>query len=643
MRQKLNSFLLISFLLSIALSIEIISTNDLHGNIAPQKAWFMNPNFPPDIVGGAGLKYYVEESRKISDEEILIFDAGNFFQGHPYGMSNGGMNIIDWMNDVGYTALVPGVDDFVLGAKNLNKLANEANFPFLMSNIICDDCPLKSKNIKQYLIKNIDGLKIGVIGIVNTSIPDLTSSINILGIEFENSIFSIEKWVEFLKNQDVDSIIILTSSGVPYDREDKYKSLNDDIDNNLINPYESNFDALGIARFSEGIDIIISGGVSKGYNSPWYDPYTHTYVFQNFGNGTGFGHFKMIFDYQNKIFKGYKAMVDNKISQTLLKDDFDFDVKDYEKIELNNSNALKNLYSPYDENSTEKNMLSVTNQKQVYFDSWKIPKIGSKKSLEVMTWNCEFFPAAGDSTIRAMSEAIYDMDVDIIAFQEIKKAAWFEKLMLTLPEYEYVISQNSSFFDQAYIFKKDIAQFLRIREPFSDNDYNFAGRPPLRLDLMLEFDGKKIPLSLINIHMKCCDSGLNRRKKASQMLYDYINDEIEVTGFLNFIVLGDWNDDLKDDPNEHCFGPFLKDKKYHFLTDKIDDNLSFASYPKEPYVSFLDHIMTTNQFISADEDDIIIETVLIENYIGGFDIYEKLMSDHRPVMFSIPFNKLIYN
>tara|TARA_Y100001980_G_C14545180_1_gene324628 strand:+ start:120 stop:2051 length:1932 start_codon:yes stop_codon:yes gene_type:complete len=643
MRQKLNSFLLISFLLSIALSIEIISTNDLHGNIAPQKAWFMNPNFPPDIVGGAGLKYYVEESRKISDEEILIFDAGNFFQGHPYGMSNGGMNIIDWMNDVGYTALVPGVDDFVLGAKNLNKLANEANFPFLMSNIICDDCPLKSKNIKQYLIKNIDGLKIGVIGIVNTSIPDLTSSINILGIEFENSIFSIEKWVEFLKNQDVDSIIILTSSGVPYDREDKYKSLNDDIDNNLINPYESNFDALGIARFSEGIDIIISGGVSKGYNSPWYDPYTHTYVFQNFGNGTGFGHFKMIFDYQNKIFKGYKAMVDNKISQTLLKDDFDFDVKDYEKIELNNSNALKNLYSPYDENSIEKNMLSVTNQKQVYFDSWKIPKIGSKKSLEVMTWNCEFFPAAGDSTIRAMSEAIYDMDVDIIAFQEIKKAAWFEKLMLTLPEYEYVISQNSSFFDQAYIFKKDIAQFLRIREPFSDNDYNFAGRPPLRLDLMLEFDGTKIPLSLINIHMKCCDSGLNRRKKASQMLYDYINDEIEVTGFLNFIVLGDWNDDLKDDPNEHCFGPFLKDKKYHFLTDKIDDNLSFASYPKEPYVSFLDHIMTTNQFISADEDDIIIETVLIENYIGGFDIYEKLMSDHRPVMFSIPFNKLIYN
>ena len=36
------------FSLSVALkdiSINVITTNDLHGSIAPQKAWFMNPNF----------------------------------------------------------------------------------------------------------------------------------------------------------------------------------------------------------------------------------------------------------------------------------------------------------------------------------------------------------------------------------------------------------------------------------------------------------------------------------------------------------------------------------------------------------------------------------------------------------------------
>ena len=619
--------------------VEIITTNDLHGNIAPQKAWFMNPSFPPDIVGGAGLIKYIKQSRNISESEILVFDAGNFFQGHPYGMVDGGSQIIAWMNRAGYTALVPGADDFVLGAENLNRLANEAEFPFLMSNINCNRCDLRSENIKPYIIKEINGIKIGILGIVNSAISDLTSSINIKGIEFENSIESLEKWVSVLKNKNVDSIIVLTSSGVPWDREEEYAELDEKINQNKINPYEEDFNALGLGRFSDDVDIIISGGVSKGYNLPWYDPYSHVYIFQNYGNGTGFGHFEMKFDSETKIFEGYRSMVDGKIGQTLLEDDFDFDLNELERIQSNNTIAINDLYASLDINEKDINQFDNINQSRASYNQWDIPSLGSDSKLEVMTWNCEFFPAAGDSTIKAMSEVIADLDVDIIAFQEIKKAAWFEKLMQTLPNYDYIISKNSSFFDQAYIFKKDIFSFIREREPFSDNDYNFAGRPPLRLDLMIEYNNLNIPVSLINLHMKCCDSGLKRRQKASQMLFEYLESEILDTGYSNFIVLGDWNDDLKDEPDEHCFNPFLEDDKYYFLTDRIDDDVANATYPKEPYVSFLDHIMTTANFIENDLD-VDVKTVMIEDYIGGYEVYEILMSDHRPVMFSIPFSKL---
>ena len=620
-------------------NIEVITTNDLHGNIAPQKAWFMNPSFPPNIVGGAGLTKYIEQSRNISGLELLIFDSGNFFQGHPYGMFDGGSQIISWMNRIGYTALVPGANDFVLGAKNLNKLADEAKFPFLMSNIECIDCDLVSDNIKPYIIKEIGGIRIGIVGIVNSSIPDLTSSVNIEGIQFKNSIESLEKWVSVLRKKEVNSIIVLTSSGVPWDREEEYSDLNEKISQGLIDPYDTDFNALGLGRFANDVDIIISGGVSKGYNLPWYDPYTHVYIFQNYGNGTGFGHFEMKFDSKAKIFEGYHPMVDGKVGQTLLEDDFDFDLSELDRIQMGNNIAIEDLYESLDVVNRGINQFENINQKKVEYNQWDIPSLGTDSTLEIMSWNCEFFPAAGDSTIRAMSEAITDLDVDIIAFQEIKKAAWFEKLMQTLPEYNYIISKNSSFFDQAYIFKKDIFSFIRDREPFSDNDYNFAGRPPLRLDLMLEYENLNIPMSLINLHMKCCDSGLKRRKKASQMLYEYLSNEISSTGYSNFIVLGDWNDDLKDEPDEHCFNPFLKDDRYYFLTDRIDDDLAFASYPKEPYLSFLDHIMSTSNFIK-DNSDVHVETVMIENYIGGYEVYELLMSDHRPVMFSIPFSKL---
>ena len=640
-------FFLCFILSSNNVSIEIVTTNDLHGNIASQKAWFMNPGFPPDIVGGAGLIKYVEDIREDLDSEILIFDGGNFFQGHPYGMSDGGSKMIEWMNQIGYTALVPGENDFVLGQKNLNNLADQANFPFLMSNLICDNCDLISQNIKPYIIKEINGVKVAILGIVNSAITDLVPSSNVEGIEFENSIKSLEESIKQLEKYKVDTIILLTSSGIPWDREERYDEFNQKLKEGLINPYDENFTSLELGRFANGIDIIVSGGVSKGYNLPWYDPYSHVYIFQNYGNGTGFGHFEIKFDSKTKIFKGYSPMVNGKVGQTLLADDFDYDYNDFQNIENLNNESLKELYEPLDLKEIETNLFNNIAQERKEYNEWDIPKLGSDLTLEVMTWNCEFFPAAADSTIRAMSEIINKIDVDIIAFQEIKKVAWFEKLVKTLPEYSYIISKNSSFFDQAFIFKKDLFKFLRDVEPFSDNDYNFAGRPPLRLDVLLTYHKGEIiidmPISLLNLHMKCCDSGLERRKKASEMLYNYLSNEIDQTSYSNFIVLGDWNDDLKDAPGEHCFSPFLDDQRYYFLTDRIDNDLAMASYPKEPYFSFLDHIMTTSEFIDLNSKSIKVETILIENYIGGYEIYESMISDHRPVMFSIPFSDLSKN
>ena len=92
-------------------------------------------------------------------------------------MVDGGSNIIAWMNRAGYTALVPGANDFVLGSENLNRLANEADFPFLMSNMQCDGCKLNSRNIKSYIIKEIDGVKIGILGalILYSSLYDVES------------------------------------------------------------------------------------------------------------------------------------------------------------------------------------------------------------------------------------------------------------------------------------------------------------------------------------------------------------------------------------------------------------------------------------------------------------------------------------
>ena len=156
-------------------------------------------------------------------------------------------------------------------------------------------------------------------------------------------------------------------------------------------------------------------------------------------------------------------------------------------------------------------------------NDWNIPNINHDNSIEIITWNCEFFPANGDLTIDALSEAIIEMNPDIVAFQEIKKRGWFSKLMAYLPNYDFIISQQSSFMDQAIIYKKDLFDLVSRKELFAENDYFFAGRPPLQCDLLFKDNNQK--LSIINLHMKCCDSGLLRRKKASQMLHNYLNEK----------------------------------------------------------------------------------------------------------------------
>ena len=631
--------LLSSFLFSI--DIDLITTNDLHGFIAEQHAYFMNPNNPPKIIGGSGLFKYINNN--IDKKKSIILDGGNFFQGHPMSVVDSGRTMIQFMNRVGYTALVPGSDDFIYGSKNLNKLADSSEFPFLISNLNCDDCELVSENFKTHMISNIQGVTVGVLGIVDSNLKDKIASNKINGITILDIKETLDHWIKILE-PSCNVIIVLTSAGLPYDRERVYNNFISEIKSGVrsqINGY-GNLNAVEMGYFAKGVDIIVSGGVSKGYNIPWIDPNTNVMITQNYGNGSSFGHMKLIIE--EKILSRYELMIKNSLSQTLLLDDFDPDIDMRDWINQKNSFALDLLYKDFYSNidfttsyNSEINLEDTEIRDKWRFptpeipDKWRFPALGSKEKLDIVTWNCEFFPTADEETIKALSEAIYDLNVDIIAFQEIKKNGWFHRMMELLPDYEYIISDQSSFMNQAIIYKRDQFELIRKVEPFAENDYNYAGRPPLRADFFRYADSKYY--SIINLHMKCCNSGLNRRKNASKMLYDYVSNELD-NGYSNFIVLGDWNDDLKDSYGEHCFQPFLDDQRFHFVTEKIVDDPSQATYPKEPYVSFLDHILVTNTLVPRYSTSFEVSTINMGGYMGGYDIYEKLISDHLPVLLS---------
>ena len=62
-------------------------------------------------------------------------------------------------------------------------------------------------------------------------------------------------------------------------------------------------------------------------------------------------------------------------------------------------------------------------------------QFGTDSTLDIMTWNIEFFPKAGQNTMDSVSKIIRALDMDVIAVQEIEDTNAFRTMMLSIPGY----------------------------------------------------------------------------------------------------------------------------------------------------------------------------------------------------------------
>jgi len=616
-----------------SLRIHLLFTNDIHGSIHEGPARFINPEFAPDLSGGAGAFAYVNKIRQEAEtkgEAVLLTDAGNVFQGTPLGTSDGGETMIRWMNWMEYDAFTPGVKDFDQGKENLTQLAAIANFPFLSANMDGLNGTL------PYLIKDLNGIQIGIIGLMTPELKKGVLPENFAGISVGNPLDKLNTLIPEVRSKGADLIFVLAHLGLPYDREEEYEL--------MLNRLELSekiliTNALELAHYSEGVDIIITGGISKGYDTPWQDPLTHTLVLQNYGNLTGIGHLTIEVDKEVKTITNYSFPIDRGMMLTLFTDDIWPDLEMADSIRQ----WVQSVKENSDFNPDQSKEQIRTNPSPECPDQWpadrnvyNIPPLGKTNGLDVITWNMERFPLAGDTTLKVVSEIIRDLNVDIIGIQEVQAIGEFAEMMSWLPEYDFILSQQSSFMDQAIIYRKDVLIVLNQQEPFAFDDYFFAGRPPLVVDFLYRCGETEMEITIVNFHLKCCGDGLYRRQQSMKQLHTFLRDRIDL-GLTNIIVIGDWNDQIQDEGIYQSFRPFVNDKNhFRFVTDLIVDDPNQQSYPTWP--SFLDHILIAESFFDSFKSNGVIRSVNIDEWIGGWEVYESTISDHRPILLHLPFN-----
>ena len=610
------------------LKIHLLFTNDLHGGIAPSKAWFMNPEFPPDLGGGAAMYSYAMDIRAeaaAEGAEVLLLDGGNIFQGTPLGMADSGRAMIDWMNEMEYDASVVGLQEFMFGMENIARLDNQSKFPLLSANIESD-----LHTPQANLVKSMQGVKIGIFGLTTANTPNKLLPPQTAGVSFKKEIQTAKEQIASLKAQGANCIIGLSHLGVPYQREDEFSE--------FIDTYEDESDFsdrvitnLELGHLVSGMDVIVSGGTNAGYNTPWEDPQTHTLILQGYGGASNIGHVILYVDKESGTLAGYRQPFARGVLLTLSTDDVPPEPEMAARLaalEESRSKPKKRDYSKV-------KIAPIVAETFPTLNRWEfdVPNYNLENSLDVATWNMEWFPKSNDSTITAVAEIMQKIDADIYAVQEIGSLKQFAAMMDLLPAYGYEVTRQSSFFDQAILYKKSVLTFVGREEPFAHADYNYAGRPPLRADFIWTGSGESVPVSVIDLHLKCCGNGLERRKKSMDELHEYLTLGME-WGEENIIVMGDWNDQLDDVGVIQSFTAFLDDpENFRFATDRIAGDVEQASYPSWP--SFLDHILIGKGFFDEFDHESTIQTLPVADWLGSWEEYELIISDHRPVLMQL--------
>ena len=270
---------------------------------------------------------------------------------------------------------------------------------------------------------------------------------------------------------------------------------------------------------------------------------------------------------------------------------------------------------------------------------------GDESSLDIATWNIEWFPKNDQVTVNYVTEIIELLDLDILAIQELDDTTMFDQMLDNLPAYSGYY-QSSWFAGLAYIYKTDLIGVNDIYEIYTTSPYwNAFPRSPMVMDINFMAENYFI----INNHFKCCGDGTidfddvsdeeNRRYTAINLIKEYIDNNLPDN---NVIVLGDLNDDIAESSSNNVFQEVLDDSTHYQFADLeiAQGNSSDWSFPNWP--SHLDHILITDELFNS-ANNLEVQTIKIDEYLeGGWDEYDQNISDHRPVGMKLSLS-LIYN
>ncbi len=215
--------------------LTILHTNDQHSRIEP----FGPLDSRNADKGGFARRAKLVENIRAKEENVILLDAGDIFQGTPYFNFYGGEVEFKLMSYLKYDVATIGNHDFDNGLEGLFQQMPNAKFDFVCSNYDFTNTIMNGQTEAFKIIKK-QGLKIGVFGL-GIELDGLVTQYLYKETKYLDPVEMAQEMVLQLQRKKCDLIICLSHLGYRYKNEP-----------NKISDEK-------LAAQTAGIDIILGG------------------------------------------------------------------------------------------------------------------------------------------------------------------------------------------------------------------------------------------------------------------------------------------------------------------------------------------------------------------------------------------------
>lgn len=205
---------------SFAWDLTILHANDVHSAAAG-----VNDRGPvyddTNAVGGlARVTAFVADEKakaKVQGKAVLALDAGDFWQGTHFFRTGGMPWAREAMRRMPWDAVTLGNHEFDLGCKTLAEYVKVLPFPVLAANLEKNPaCPLSTAPLPATVVKDFNGVKVGIIGLANDEGKDISEACP--ETNFADRATALRRAAAKLEKSGVTHIVAVTHVGYEADQ-----------------------------------------------------------------------------------------------------------------------------------------------------------------------------------------------------------------------------------------------------------------------------------------------------------------------------------------------------------------------------------------------------------------------------------------